>query len=74
MKINNSFINLVKLLQTLSRMLFLKAARLKKILELFDAYIRKNIICVYINTQLRYFLQKIRYTGIQILSMHIFNQ
>ena len=27
MKINNSFINLVKLLQTLSRTLFLKAAR-----------------------------------------------
>ena len=30
MKINNSFINLVKLLQTLSRTLFLKAARYTK--------------------------------------------
>ena len=48
MKINNSFINLVKLLQTLSRTLFLRAARLFKILELCDAYLRKNQICVYI--------------------------
>ena len=54
MKINNSFINLIKLLQTLSITLFLRAARLTKILELYDAYIRKEPnLCLYI-TQLHY--------------------
>ena len=53
-QINNSFINLIKLLQTLSRTLFLRAARLTKILVLCDAYIRKKPnLCLYI-TQLHY--------------------
>ena len=48
MKINNSFINLIKLLQTLSRTLFLRASRLTKYSCYAMLTFVKSLICVYI--------------------------
>ena len=71
-KINNSFINLIKLLQTLSRTLFSKAARFTKYSSRTITFVKPNM-CLYI-TQLLYCYRRYVIFKIQILSMHIFNQ